>query len=118
MRARGVTIPIRYWDIAIGIGDIDRYWYWLFLFLFLFLIPPLLVFVTADFLTKKALLGRDIDFRQSLIRDLLPDGGLQETNRGFDCSFTTIFRQTLPEIIISAQKCFLTEKIKCLILTI
>ena len=62
---RDVTIPIRYWGFGIGIGGIDRYWYW-YCVVFLFLIPFVLVFTTEDFPTRKPLMGRDIDFPQSL----------------------------------------------------
>ena len=37
-----------------------------------------------NFLTKEALLGRDIDFRLSLIRGVLHDGGFREIKRRFD----------------------------------
>ena len=33
-----------------------------------------------DFLSKEALLSRDIDFQQSLVRDLVGDGSFRETN--------------------------------------
>ena len=58
---------MRYWSI--GIGSIGRYWYsyWYWV-VFLFLTPFVLVFVTADFPTEKPLLGRDIDFLQSLTK--------------------------------------------------
>ena len=37
-----------------------------------------------SFLTKEALLGQDIDFRLSLIRAVLRDGGFREIRRRFD----------------------------------
>ena len=37
-----------------------------------------------SFLTKEALLGQDIDFRLSLIRSVLRDGGFREIKRRFD----------------------------------
>ena len=37
-----------------------------------------------SFLTKEALLGQDIDFRLSLIRGVLRDGGFRESKRRFD----------------------------------
>ena len=36
-----------------------------------------------NFLTKEALLGQDIDFRLSLIRGVLGDGGFREIKRRF-----------------------------------
>ena len=37
-----------------------------------------------NFLTTEALLGQYIDFRLSLIRGVLRDGGFREIKRGFD----------------------------------
>ena len=37
-----------------------------------------------SFLTKETLLGQDIDFRLSLIQDVLRDGGFREIKRRFD----------------------------------
>ena len=60
-----------------------------------------------DFLTKKALLSRDIDSQQSVIIGLLCDGGFRETNGKFESLISHLFGH------ISAQKCFVTEKMRC-----
>ena len=78
---RDVTIPMRYWSI--GIGSIGRYWYWV---VFLFLTPFVLVFVTADFPTKKPLLGWNIDFLQSLTK------GFREWGIRIRCQMVKIMR--------------------------
>ena len=64
--SRDATTPIHYWSFGIGIGGIDRYWYCV---VFLFSISFVLVFTTEDFSTTKLLMGRDIDFPQSLPKD-------------------------------------------------
>ena len=68
-----------------------------------------------DVLTKKALLSRDIDSQQSVIIGLLYDGDFRETDGKFESLTSHVFDQIFSKINISAQKCFLSEKIKCII---
>ena len=68
-----------------------------------------------DFLTKKALLSRDIDSQQNVIVGLLYDGGFRETNRRLESLISHVFAQIFSKINISAEKWFLSEKIKCII---
>ena len=68
-----------------------------------------------DFLTKKALLSRDTDPQQSVIIGLLCDGGFRQINEKFESLISHVFGQIFSKINISAQKCFLSEKIKCII---
>ena len=71
-----------------------------------------------DFLTKKALLSRDIDSQQSVIIGLLCDGGFRQTNGQFELLISHVFGLIFSKINILAQKCFLSEKIKCINSTI
>ena len=71
--------------------------------------------ITPHFLTKKPLLSRDIDSPQSVIIVLLCDVGFRETNGKFESLISHVFGQIFLKINISAQKCFLSEKIKCII---
>ena len=66
-----------------------------------------------DFLTEKALLSRDIDSQQSVIIGLLCDEGFRETNGKFESLISHVFGQIFSKINISAQKCFVTEKMRC-----
>ena len=72
-----------------------------------------MVNITPDFLIKKALLSPDIDFQQSLIRGVLRDGGFRETNGRFELLISHVFGQIFSKINILAQKCFLSEKVRC-----
>ena len=65
-----------------------------------------------DFLTKKALLSRDIDSQQNVIIGLLCDGGFRETSGKFESLISQMFGQISSKINISAQKCFVMEKMR------
>ena len=63
-----------------------------------------------DFLTKKALLSRNIDSQQSVIIGLLRDGGFLQTNAEFESLISHMFGQIFSKTISRLKSAFLVRK--------